>query len=492
MYKPELMTNYTPWFDPVPALPLSFTDIKQGETVCLEISKDLVPYLLGLLELARWKDRFDGTPEEQAHTVGVFQDLVSAMITGNADCKPCDSPVKIVKGKDTNTWDVRIEDTMAVINIYECGCGCGSHSSTGTKELSAVSGGGGSGGSGDSTNAISDVVVTPPPTATTSTLCDIVTGGMLDYVLQQVIEFLETAHTIAGTSTVPINAIIDASEIVPIIGTLTDAGWDALAQVLVIGTDAILDMLRDVDFQDKFKIAYIKGNPNDPGTNITRQNLLNAANKLPYTWLQGTVLIFPRLVMGALVNVIRMDKVRRRLALYEGQANAALCDFYYGEAGVAAPAAPTPSGEVRPLQPQIVGDYTIYFVDNPGTYRLGQSVTINVPSGIENIVMVGWVTGDPEPTAGPNQQELLADGALITTFPDTGSSALLAGESIVRSVVAANLDDFFPDRDNDNTQQQNVIYGALSPTQWRIQMRSDANPEIYRVIYRFIIVTENV
>lgn len=77
--KPELLTNYTPVFKPKPALEIATID--DAPTVCVEMSAELIPYLLGLLEIYRWPDRIRGTEEEKKHTVGLFQDLMARLAT---------------------------------------------------------------------------------------------------------------------------------------------------------------------------------------------------------------------------------------------------------------------------------------------------------------------------------------------------------------------------------------------------------------------------
>jgi len=73
-YEPEKLDNYSPWLRPVP--PLELETICDKPTICLEVSCAFIPYLVGLLELARWPDRFSGTPEQQQKSAGLFRDLM--------------------------------------------------------------------------------------------------------------------------------------------------------------------------------------------------------------------------------------------------------------------------------------------------------------------------------------------------------------------------------------------------------------------------------
>jgi len=76
-YLPELMWNYSPVIKPMP--PLLLDDVCGDKQVCVSFACDFIPYLLGLLEIYRWPDRFSGTPEEQAHSAGLFRELMEVL-----------------------------------------------------------------------------------------------------------------------------------------------------------------------------------------------------------------------------------------------------------------------------------------------------------------------------------------------------------------------------------------------------------------------------
>jgi hypothetical protein len=73
-FRPELMWNYSPVIRPQP--PLVLDDVCGDESVCVSFSCEFIPYILGLLEIYRWPDRFSGTPEQQEHSAGLFRDLM--------------------------------------------------------------------------------------------------------------------------------------------------------------------------------------------------------------------------------------------------------------------------------------------------------------------------------------------------------------------------------------------------------------------------------
>jgi len=84
-YYPLALKHYTPVFKPHPA-PKNKTP-QDAPTVCLEISENLIPYLLGLLEHYRWKDAFSGSDSEVAHALTMFEDLRHLLMTARDDCE---------------------------------------------------------------------------------------------------------------------------------------------------------------------------------------------------------------------------------------------------------------------------------------------------------------------------------------------------------------------------------------------------------------------
>lgn len=71
------MWNYSPVIKPMP--PLLMDDVCGDKQVCVSFACEFIPYLLGLLEIYRWPDRFTGTPEEQEHSAGLFRELMEVL-----------------------------------------------------------------------------------------------------------------------------------------------------------------------------------------------------------------------------------------------------------------------------------------------------------------------------------------------------------------------------------------------------------------------------
>jgi hypothetical protein len=105
---PLALSNYTPVLRsmPVPAI----SDLMEPPLVCITFSEELVPYLLGLLELYRWPDKLSGTTEQINVALGIFQDLMAALMEGN--CTPMITNMRVngcdleVQYNDVETWIV--------------------------------------------------------------------------------------------------------------------------------------------------------------------------------------------------------------------------------------------------------------------------------------------------------------------------------------------------------------------------------------------------
>lgn len=88
-YFPQRVKNYTPWIKPVPAPAISRHDEEPAR--CIKISEVLIPYLLGMLELARYGHVFTGTDADRTRAMIVFQDLANALALEDycEDCPDC-------------------------------------------------------------------------------------------------------------------------------------------------------------------------------------------------------------------------------------------------------------------------------------------------------------------------------------------------------------------------------------------------------------------
>jgi len=81
---PELLYPYSPVAKPMPPPPVESACDKPR--VSVEFSCSLIPYLLGLLEVYRYKDSFTGTDEEKTTAVGVMRQLMEELAMAGCGC----------------------------------------------------------------------------------------------------------------------------------------------------------------------------------------------------------------------------------------------------------------------------------------------------------------------------------------------------------------------------------------------------------------------
>jgi len=106
---PELLYPYSPVAKPMPVPPVQ--DVCEGDRVTVTFSCTLVPYLLGLLELYRYKDSFIGTNEEKTVAVGVFAGLMRELAMSPCGC---DDDKVVIKRINPETGQVEISDDGGV------------------------------------------------------------------------------------------------------------------------------------------------------------------------------------------------------------------------------------------------------------------------------------------------------------------------------------------------------------------------------------------
>lgn len=90
---PELLFPYSPVAKPMPVPPIQ--NVCEGGLVCVSFSCSLIPYLLGLLEVYRYRDSFKGTEEEKTIAVGVMRQLMEVLAMSGCGCD--DDVVKLTR-----------------------------------------------------------------------------------------------------------------------------------------------------------------------------------------------------------------------------------------------------------------------------------------------------------------------------------------------------------------------------------------------------------
>lgn len=84
---PNQMANYSPFFTPVEPPPIEHYN--DAPVTNLTFSCELIPYLLALLEILTWNDRFTGSDDERSRAVSVFQELQAALMEVYCMSDPC-------------------------------------------------------------------------------------------------------------------------------------------------------------------------------------------------------------------------------------------------------------------------------------------------------------------------------------------------------------------------------------------------------------------
>ena len=78
---PEALWNYTPLLTSAPTPDIS--SATDAPLICVHMSAALVPYIIGALELYRWRDKWQGSDAQVATALGVMQDLITILTEGD-------------------------------------------------------------------------------------------------------------------------------------------------------------------------------------------------------------------------------------------------------------------------------------------------------------------------------------------------------------------------------------------------------------------------
>jgi len=104
-YEPEKLFNYTPAIKPFPSLTID--NVCSAPLVCPVFSEEFIPYLIGLLDIYQFTDKFLGTDDERQHSVDLFTDLRTILMTSQNCCCGSGSLTLIVEHRIT--IDGRVE-----------------------------------------------------------------------------------------------------------------------------------------------------------------------------------------------------------------------------------------------------------------------------------------------------------------------------------------------------------------------------------------------
>jgi len=101
---PELLYPYSPVAKPMP--PPSISSVCDEPLTTVTFSCSLIPYLLGILEVYRYKDSFTGTDTEKTIAVGVMRQLMEVLAMSGCGC---DDKV-IIRRINPETGEVEISE----------------------------------------------------------------------------------------------------------------------------------------------------------------------------------------------------------------------------------------------------------------------------------------------------------------------------------------------------------------------------------------------
>lgn len=423
-YRPELMTNYSPVFRGVPTLPLEVT-ADGGELVCIKTNPEMIPYLVTAWELFRYDYFLRGTQDDIAHTHRELMTLLSQIMTAEPceDCPDCPPTgggggggggvqlpdcIEIVQAGNEIVINIREDkDCMVTINVYESGgCGCSGSCTCGGN--GGISGGGSFGGGSSSGGGASGSWIEEPDkpnqiaTSTIPSNCDIITGGFVDYILDQQKEFFQQWLNAGGA----LETIIDGGFSVPGVGTITGDGVDWLTSFTTETMQNTIDIWVDSDFRLAVKTAFVKAFPSKQSwSSITRQQLLAVAPYIPKIIWAGVLPYGTRDIWAGVSRMMNINKLNSHLLRFVGECEQGDMTWLYANAGISY----TPPTDVSALPPQIPFDYE-WALDYDFTIGQQSWQPLFLSSYVEG---VGYRHGTG---SGAKTLVISHDGALSTTI----------------------------------------------------------------------------
>lgn len=254
-FHPEALTNYTPVLNPMPAPLVASYD--QEPAVCVHIAEALIPYLLGLLEIYRWSDRLTGTQAEIDNAIGVFQDLMQALIVG--DCMPAIQNVRVSGCALQITYDGT--NWVTVGSLTDCAVP-GPKGDKGDKGDAGAPGSPGSTGAtgpegpqgpkgdkGDSGRDCGCGQVTDVPTTSGDRACSIA-HGLMTWELGKVHDGLIDAKGLIEGAAIIADVVNHILEAIPVLGQIPAALIEAVKDFATKDMADILDQLGKESFAE--------------------------------------------------------------------------------------------------------------------------------------------------------------------------------------------------------------------------------------------------
>lgn len=309
-------------------------------TACYELSDKQVDFLVTLFRQAQWSTRWQNKPVDFDDVLAFVLDTQQAILTplpcGNVPTGGGNGCQQLPDGVVWDGENLTIEDMCnmtIIINQYGCGCGCGGNVSSGNG--GGVSfGGGQSSGGGASGSWVAEVDKPQSYSGNVLTQCDLVTGGLLDYIIDQMKEILVL---VAGSSNNIENIIDGLAALVETfsIGTITSDGVDWLTNISVDMAANAVVLFDDLDFRDNVKTAWVKTFGSDTYlSSITRNMLLSITGNIRQFWYVSQFPVEARALWSGLSRMVNITKINQRLPIYIGACVQQDYTYYAAAAGM--------------------------------------------------------------------------------------------------------------------------------------------------------------
>lgn len=369
-FKPEKLFNYAPTFSGLePLADTEFAD--SGDMVCIETSKPMLKYLLGAWELFRYSFVIQGDDTERQHTHEQLLELHTQIMLADA-CEVCEPQTPCVPSTCELPDCIEITETSIeidagkcddmTINIYNncgCGCGCGGGGQTNADGLTGTQAGqAGAIAAQAAIDALFSTGGVQPANAITQ--CDFITTS-IPAIIDQMTELVRTIDDNNANLDGALEAVMAATDTLSIPQDVLDFIGETVSSVLQAGSGAILTMLLDIDFQYRVQESWAR-NHSDGGyiTNVRYVDMLATVIWMPQTWVEGTTILFPRVLLPLLYRLIDYNKTNARLIVAKDTANQGLCDYIFAGAGLTYEAPPDQSSFPNPSIP-FPYDWGVYF-----------------------------------------------------------------------------------------------------------------------------------
>jgi hypothetical protein len=317
------------------ALQENFAD----ETQCYELSGKQIALLMYPFRQAFWATRWENQPENFGEIEQFVNDTLHILYSGE-QCSPIAPsgggggglymPACITTEDQGDKFVINIEeccDMTVIINIKDCCCddssGGGGNNITGQGAFGAS---GGSNGGGWTTEP-----QTITPYSGVISGCEVLTGGVVDFILNDQQDMLEGGANSGGV----ITNIIDFFATYNPLGLITSDGVDWLTDQATETFENAASLWNDQLFRNTAKEAWAKTfGDRQSWKLITRSELLQWAGNIPKIWYVGVYPIAARATMQGLIRLQNMPRINQQLALSYGECDQEDYTYYLAGAGV--------------------------------------------------------------------------------------------------------------------------------------------------------------